>query len=76
MKRVTDFLMTSNLTDDVILLDWLDSEVRNCLASLFTVSSKTLFQSTGLFTNGLEMKAEGKGERSFFALSNDSAFGC
>jgi hypothetical protein len=76
MKRVTDLLSTSNLTDDVILLDWLDSEVRRCLASSFMVSSRTLLQSIGLFINGLEMKAEDKGERSFFALSNDSSFGC
>lgn len=76
MKSVTDFLLTSNLTDDVVLLDWLDSEVRIFLASSFAVLSRTLLQSIGLFINGLEMKAEGKGERFFFALSNDSSFGC
>lgn len=76
MKRVTDFPFTSNFTDDVTLLDWLDSEVRRFLASPLTVSSRTLFQSIGLFINELEMEAEGKGEKSFFAPSSDSRFCC
>lgn len=76
MKRVTDFPFISNLTDDVTLLDWVDSEIRRFLASPLTVSSRTLFQSIGLFINKFEMEAADKGEKSFFALSSDSRFCC
>lgn len=76
MKRVTNFLFISNLTDDVTSLHWFARKLRRCLASSLAVSSRTLLQSIGLFIDKLEMKAEGKGEKSFLALSDDSRFCC
>lgn len=76
MKRVADFLFISNLTADGISPPWLETELRRCLASSLLVSCRSMLQSIGLFIDNLETKAEGKGENSFFALSNDSKFSC
>ena len=77
MKRVTTFCLESNLTEDVILLLWLANDVRRCLASSLTGSSRILFHTIGLlFIDMLEMEAEGNGEKFFFTLSSDSTFSC
>ncbi|KAF7826608.1 transcription factor bHLH52-like [Senna tora] len=75
MKRVTSFLFVSNLTGDTTLLRWLASDVRRFLASSLTVSNRILFQAIGLFIDKREIKADGKGEKSFFTLSIDFTFG-
>lgn len=76
MKRFTNFLFVSNLTDGTTLLCWLANDERRFLASALTVSRRILFQAIGLFIEMLEMRAEGKGEKSFFNLSSNFTFGC